>query len=76
MPLGALIEQILLPDWWLSRQAELDALGLSIALGSGLSFEWMPSYFPIFDDLDNPLTVDILQSHVIRFSGNHIGYPL
>lgn len=36
----------------------------------------MPSYFPIFDDLDNPLTVDIFQSHVIRFSGNHIHDPL
>lgn len=35
----------------------------------------MPSYLAIFDDLDNPLAVNIFQSHVIRFSGNHLRLP-
>lgn len=35
----------------------------------------MPSYFAIFDDLDNPLAVNIFQSHIIRFSGNHLRLP-
>lgn len=36
----------------------------------------MPSYFAIFDDLNNPSAVDFFQSHVIRFSGNHVRHPL
>lgn len=35
----------------------------------------MPIYFAIFDDLDNPLAVNIFQSHVVRFSGNHLRLP-
>ncbi|ESY64934.1 hypothetical protein X743_30205 [Mesorhizobium sp. LNHC252B00] len=35
----------------------------------------MPSYFAILDDIETPLAVDISQSHVIRFSGNHLHHP-
>jgi hypothetical protein len=35
----------------------------------------MPSYFAIVDDLDNPLAVDIFQSHIIPLSGNHVRHP-
>ncbi|WP_181176750.1 hypothetical protein [Mesorhizobium sp. B1-1-9] len=38
-PVGAHIEQALFPDWWPSRQAELDALEFGKALGNGLGFE-------------------------------------
>jgi hypothetical protein len=35
--LGALIHRVLLPNWWLSRQAEPSSLQFGVALGNGWS---------------------------------------